>query len=146
VQELRTAGSTWRHVAFTCSERWGLPYGPNQLWGQDLCREAAKVLGHDVGFDLCVSSSPLDPEDYVMGCLQCLEDVTDPPDSDYVGRGKWADDQLADECAAEEAARIEKRLNAWKKRTGWKPNPPGPQTTTTVERPEWVSQIRWDVV
>lgn len=51
VKKLRTGGHTWRMVAEDCSEAWGLPYGSNQIWGMDLCRAAAELLGRTDGFD-----------------------------------------------------------------------------------------------
>jgi hypothetical protein len=106
----------------------------NQIWGADLCRAAAELLGHANGFDDCASTSPLEPEDFEVTCPKCLEDTADP----YAGRGKWADDNLVDECAAEEAAKAERRLTAWKRKRDWKPHPPSHVTT---ERPDWNSRI-----
>ncbi|MFF8616409.1 hypothetical protein [Streptomyces sp. NPDC015350] len=38
---------TWRAVARAASERWGSERGGNQLYGEELCVAAAKVLGED---------------------------------------------------------------------------------------------------
>jgi hypothetical protein len=38
---------TWRSVAQAASDLWGSRYGSNQLYGMDLCRVAAYVLGED---------------------------------------------------------------------------------------------------
>jgi hypothetical protein len=50
VRKLRVErGFTWRGVAEACSTAWEEDWGSNQLWGQDLCYAAAKVLGEDAG-------------------------------------------------------------------------------------------------
>ncbi|MGW0966462.1 hypothetical protein [Streptomyces sp. NPDC002516] len=38
---------SWRAVAQAASDLWGAPYGSNQLYGEDLCAAAARVLGED---------------------------------------------------------------------------------------------------
>ncbi|CCK24979.1 hypothetical protein BN159_0600 [Streptomyces davaonensis JCM 4913] len=38
---------SWRAVAQAATELWGSPYGSNQLYGQDLCEAAARVLGEN---------------------------------------------------------------------------------------------------
>ncbi|MFI7009535.1 hypothetical protein [Streptomyces sp. NPDC050145] len=38
---------TWRAVAQAATERWGSAYGSNQLYGQDLCEAAARLLGEN---------------------------------------------------------------------------------------------------
>lgn len=39
--------STWRVVAALADERWGTETQGNQLFGEDLCRESALLLGED---------------------------------------------------------------------------------------------------
>ncbi|MGV9453722.1 hypothetical protein [Streptomyces sp. NPDC003635] len=38
---------SWRAVAQAATDLWGSAYGSNQLYGEDLCRVAARVLGED---------------------------------------------------------------------------------------------------
>ena len=38
---------SWRAVAEAASELWGSGWGGNQLFGEDLCAAAARVLGED---------------------------------------------------------------------------------------------------
>lgn len=38
---------SWRAVAQAASGLWGSGFGSNQLYGEDLCVAAAKVLGED---------------------------------------------------------------------------------------------------
>ena len=38
---------TWRSLAAVASAEWELNYGSNQLFGQGLCRAAARLLGED---------------------------------------------------------------------------------------------------
>ncbi len=38
---------SWRAVTQAASDPWGSEYGSNQLYGQDLCFAAAKLLGED---------------------------------------------------------------------------------------------------
>lgn len=38
---------SWRAVAQAASDLWGSGFGSNQLYGEDLCVAAAKVLGED---------------------------------------------------------------------------------------------------
>lgn len=38
---------SWRAIAQAASDTWGMPYGSNQLFGEDLCRAAAEALGED---------------------------------------------------------------------------------------------------
>ncbi|WP_328876888.1 hypothetical protein [Streptomyces sp. NBC_00299] len=38
---------SWRAVAQAASELWGSEWGSNQLYGEDLCVAAAKVLRED---------------------------------------------------------------------------------------------------
>ncbi|WP_405987379.1 hypothetical protein [Streptomyces sp. NBC_00872] len=38
---------SWRAVAQAASDLWGSGWGSNQLFGEDLCVAAAKVLGED---------------------------------------------------------------------------------------------------
>ncbi|MFI6285441.1 hypothetical protein ACIBCM_11900 [Streptomyces sp. NPDC051018] len=38
---------SWRAVARAASDLWGSDWGGNQLYGEDLCVAAAKVLGED---------------------------------------------------------------------------------------------------
>jgi len=38
---------SWRAVAQAVSDRWGSEWGSNQLFGEDLCRAAAKLLGEN---------------------------------------------------------------------------------------------------
>ena len=40
-------GFSWRAVAQAASELWGSEYGSNQLYGEDLCVAAARVLGEN---------------------------------------------------------------------------------------------------
>jgi hypothetical protein len=39
---------SWRAVAEAASDLWGFGWGSNQLFGEDLCAAAARVLGEDV--------------------------------------------------------------------------------------------------
>lgn len=38
---------SWRAVAQAASELWGSAYGSNQLYGEDLCAAAARLLGEN---------------------------------------------------------------------------------------------------
>lgn len=38
---------TWRGVAAAASRAWGLTFGSNQLFGEELCNAAAKLLGEN---------------------------------------------------------------------------------------------------
>jgi hypothetical protein len=38
---------TWRAVAQAATDAWGSDYGSNQLFGEELCRLAAVMLGQD---------------------------------------------------------------------------------------------------
>jgi hypothetical protein len=38
---------TWRAVAQAATDLWGSEYGSNQLFGEDLCVAAAKMLGEN---------------------------------------------------------------------------------------------------
>lgn len=40
---------SWRAPARAASDLWGSEYGSNQLYGEDLCAAAAKMLGEDPG-------------------------------------------------------------------------------------------------
>ncbi|WP_155372477.1 hypothetical protein [Catellatospora vulcania] len=39
--------ASWRGVAQAATELWGSEFGDNQLYGEDLCRAAALILGED---------------------------------------------------------------------------------------------------
>ena len=38
---------TWRSIASLADAEWGTQFGTNQLFGRDLCRVSAEVLGED---------------------------------------------------------------------------------------------------
>lgn len=38
---------SWRAVAQAATDAWGSDYGSNQLFGEELCRAAAVMLGDD---------------------------------------------------------------------------------------------------
>lgn len=40
-------GETWRGVAGRADHLWDTDSGSNQLFGRDLCEEAARLLGED---------------------------------------------------------------------------------------------------
>jgi predicted RNA-binding protein with PIN domain len=43
IRDLRVAGATWREIALDTSDR----LGQNQIFGRDLCRVSARLLGEE---------------------------------------------------------------------------------------------------
>ncbi|MFI6151689.1 hypothetical protein ACIBCA_03220 [Kitasatospora sp. NPDC051170] len=41
-------GYSWRAVAQAATDLWGSDWGGNQLFGEDLCLAAAKLLGENI--------------------------------------------------------------------------------------------------
>lgn len=51
VRTWRADDYTWRAIARSADETWGTSSRGNQLFGEDLCRESARLLGENPDAD-----------------------------------------------------------------------------------------------